>query len=166
MSLVSYLPPFPPPVHTSQLTETWQWPTCMCWQPKLTLLFWSHLLGLGKVLPPTSFPLLKSSWDPVLPCASGTGSTTTWDARASPSALCSSWLQVQCSSWPSSPPHSGCSDGSPRAGQWHHSWAIAEVISHQLPNWIPFSLPQHTCRLATVAFCDSALFCRSRCRCV
>lgn len=27
-------------------------------------------LGLGKVLPPKSFPLLKSSWDPVLPSAS------------------------------------------------------------------------------------------------
>lgn len=56
MSLVSYLPPLPPPSpHFPQLTETWQWPTCMCWQPKLMLLFfWSHLLGLGRVLPLTS----------------------------------------------------------------------------------------------------------------
>lgn len=48
--------PFLPPLHTSpQLTETWQWPPCMCWQPKWTLLFFqSHLLGLGKILPPTS----------------------------------------------------------------------------------------------------------------
>lgn len=61
MSLVSYLPPLPTPLHTSQLTETWQWPTCMCWQPKLTLLFWSHLLGLGKVLP----LLLFHSWSPL-----------------------------------------------------------------------------------------------------
>lgn len=87
MSLVSFLPPLPPPLHTSQLTETWQWPTCMCWQPKWSLLFWSHLLGLGKILPPTSFPPLKSFWDPVLPCASRAGSAVIWDARANPSAL-------------------------------------------------------------------------------
>lgn len=61
MSLVSYLPPLPPPLHTSQLTETWQWPTCMCWQPKLTLLFWSHCWDWGKSCP----LLLFHSWNPL-----------------------------------------------------------------------------------------------------
>lgn len=58
MSLVSYLPPPPPPLHTSpQLTETQQCPPCTCWQPLLTLLFFrSHLLGSGKALPPTPCP--------------------------------------------------------------------------------------------------------------
>lgn len=60
MSLVSYLPPLPPPLHTPQLTETWQWPTCMCWQLKLTLLFWSHRWDWGKSCP---LPLFHP-WNP------------------------------------------------------------------------------------------------------
>lgn len=168
MSLVSYLPPLPPPLHTSQLTETWQWPTCTCWQPKLTLLFWSHWRDWGKSCP----LLLFHSWNaPVLPCASRAGSATTWDAWASASALCSAWLQVQSSSWPSIlqvEPSSPLPAGVVKALL---SWAVTLFSSNckrTQPSaawWDPLSLPQHTHAGWPLLPCDSALFSRSRCVC-
>lgn len=56
VSLVSYLPPLPSPLHPSQLTHSWQQPTCMCWQPKSHCCFSSHLScwDWGKVLLPAA----------------------------------------------------------------------------------------------------------------
>lgn len=144
-SLVSYLPPFLPPLHTSpQLTETWQWPICMFWQPKLTLLFfWSRLLGSGKVLAPTPC----HPWDtfgiggcPVPP----EPSPPLWGAGAIP--------PLPRHHAPPLPARA------PRAGRV--TLFLSNCKSHQLPNCVPLS--KDTCRLATVAFCDSALFWRSR----
>lgn len=166
--------PFLPPLHTSpQLTETWQWPTCMCWQPKLTLLFfWSRLLGLGKVLPPTSCHL----WNPFgiqrwpVPLEQGLPLL----GKHEPARLRCGHPDCQCNAPPGPsassfnfPSHFRCSDGLPGLGRWRFSEAIAKVIGHQLPNWIPFPLLSNdTCRLATVAFCDAALFWRSRYTCL
>lgn len=53
-------------------------------------------------------------------------------------------LALHCPGVTLLPTSAGCSEGSPRAGQWHYSWAIAKGISHQLPNGIPFPCP-NTC---------------------
>lgn len=159
MSLVSYLPPLPPLLHTSQLTETWQWPTCMCWQPKLTLLVWSQCWDWGK----SCLLLLFHSWNflGLQYCpAPLEQSLPSWDARASPSALWPSWLQVQSSSWPSIlwvEPFSLLPEGVVQALL---GWTVTLFLSSCKRNRPSAAWwhPTHTCRLATVAFCDSACF--------
>lgn len=138
-------------------------------KPKFTLLFWSHWWDWEKSCP----LLLFHSWNaPVLPCASRAGSATTWDAWASPSALCSAWLQVQSSSWPSIlqvEPSSPLPVGVVKALL---SWAVTLFSSNckrTQPSaawWDSLPLPQHTHAGWPLLPCDSALFSRSRCRCV
>lgn len=158
-------------------------PTCLPFLPLSTLLNWQkHDSGQlacggnpnsaavwGKV--PNrgkSCPLLLfHSWNALglsAALCSRAGSVPAWDAGASPSALCSSWLQVQSSSWPSLL----------QVGvvQALLGWAVTLLcsnckrIGHQLPDGDLLSLSQHTHVLATAALCDSALFSRSGCSCV
>lgn len=130
MSLVSYLPSLPPPLHTSpQLTETQQCPTCTCWPSPLTLLFfWSHLLGLGKALPPT-------------PCHPG-GPIEIWPwpvlleqgllllRRQEPAP----WQQCSVPPAPSSSPRVRGSCGLLGLHRWHFPSAAANIVGHWVPN--------------------------------
>lgn len=134
------LPPTSP-----QLTETWQWPICMCWQPQLMLLFfWSHLLGLGKVLPATSChpwkPFGIQCWP--VPLEQGLFGTGCKCSVPSGPLTCSSNFISGVAMVP-------------RAGQV--TFFFSNCKSNQSSAvWLdPFSpLSKHTCRLATVAFCN------------
>lgn len=141
--------PFLPPLCTPQLTETCQWPTCMCWQPTSHHGFFPALTcwDRGEVLP------LKLPWEPALTCAAG----------ASPSGLCAIPTSPPSHN---SPPRVPSPEHLPGLGSWQiFLQQLQKVISHQLPAGSLFSPPvsAHTCRLATVALCDAALFGRSRC---
>lgn len=172
MSLVSYLPPLPPPLHTSQLTETWQWPTCMCWPPKLTLLFGGKS-QTGQSPAPYLCSTLEILLDSALPCALEQGLSLSGMQEpahvlcAHPDSKCRAPPGPPFSRWNPLPPipvgvvkallgwavtwfSSNCKRTQPSAAWWDP----------------PFPAPTHTCRLATAAFCDSALFSRSRCSCV
>lgn len=121
----------------------------MCWQPTSHHGFFPALTcwDRGEVLP------LKLPWEPALTCAAG----------ASPSGL-----RAIPTSPPShnSPPCVPSPEHLPGLGIWQiFLQQLQKVISHQLPAGSLFSPPvsAHTCRLATVALCDAALFGRSRC---
>lgn len=165
MSLVSYLPPLPPLLHTSQLTETWQWPTCMCWQPKLTLLVWSQCWDWGK----SCLLLLFHSWNflGLQYCpAPLEQSLPSWDAQP----ICSVTiltpgaellLALHSLGGTFLPAAWGCSAGSPGLD--------SDIILEQLQKESAIS-----CLMASNAHMQAGhccllwlcLFCRSRCRCV
>lgn len=100
MSLVSFLPPLRPPLHTSQLTETWQWPTCMCWQPQIIIAVLISFVGLGENPAPYFFSTLE--------IFSGSNTDLCLWSRVYNSLGCTSQpicsvlipAPVQCSSWP------------------------------------------------------------------
>lgn len=114
-------------------------------------------VGTGeKSCPCFSLPS-KLPWEPALTCAAGAGSVG--HGLREPAHRLHA-IPTASSSPPSrnSPPRVRPPEGLPGLGGWHvFLKQLQKVISHQLPRWVPFffsSLSKHTCRLATVAFCD------------
>lgn len=129
--------PFLPPLCTPQLTETCQWPTCMCWQPTSHHGFFPALTcwDRGEVLP------LKLPWEPALTCAAG----------ASPSGLCAIPTSPPSHN---SPPRVPSPEHLPGLGSWQiFLQQLQKVISHQLPAGSLFSPPRVSTHMQTGHCC-------------
>lgn len=149
VSLVSYLPPLPPPSPHSSTDRNLPVADLhvLVTQTTPRLFPHSHLLGPGR------------SPAPKTPLGAG-ADLCRWSQPMG--APCYPHFTPQ----PQLPTPCPISWASPRAEQLaHYSSAVAKSNQSSAARWVPFFPPMsaHTCRLATVALCDAALFGRSRC---